>query len=180
MKTTIRAFVATVAATAAIGAHAATQGNVGATNSSGTSLITLEVGSLIVVKGLEDITLTTAGTPAGTDIATSGTLCVGGVGFSGYSIELDSTNGGADSAVYQLSNGTDTIDYLVAFDDDENSASGVSPTADGSIAGFTNLGTLGCTTDNAKLFVTVEAAEWESITDTTNLTDTLTVTVSGN
>jgi len=181
-KTALRALVAATALSCSLSALAASDGDVGSSNSSGTTEITLEVGNLIVVRNLKDIDLTTAGTAAGSDITGSETLCVGGLGFTGYTVQLDSTNGGASTGTYELGNGTDTITYQVAFDDDTASASGTAPDATtGSVATtFSNLGTLSCSADNARIFVTIPAAQWETISDTTNLTDTLTVTVAGS
>ncbi|MFC6980620.1 hypothetical protein [Microbulbifer taiwanensis] len=160
---------------------AASDGTVDSVSSTGTSEITLTVGNLIVARMFGDIGLTTDGATVGSPITQTEEICIGFLGFTGYTVQLDSANGTAGTGTYTLDNGTETISYDVAFDDDETAGSGTSPNGTGAVPGtFTNNGNLGCSSENARIFISIPAAQWEGISSTASFTDTLTVTVSGS
>lgn len=180
-KNFIRSLTAATALATSLSAFAATDGDVDSSSSTGTSVITLTVGNLIVARMFDDIGLSTTGATVGSDLTTTEEICVGGVGFTQYAVQLDSSNGGAGTGTYTLNNGSETINYLVGFDDDAAAASGASPDGTGAVpATFTNLGNLGCSSENARIFITIPTGTWEAISTTANFTDTLTVTVSGS
>lgn len=180
-KTVIRTLVAATALAASMSTLAASDGTVDSSSSTGTSDITLTVGNLIIARMFDDIALSTNGASVGSDITATEEICIGGLGFTGYTVQLDSSNGTAGTGTYTLDNGTEAISYNVAFDDDAAAASGTAPDGTGAVTGtFTNLGNLGCSTENARIFITIPAAQWEAIGSTDDFTDTLTVVISGS
>lgn len=180
-KTAFRSLIAATALATSMSTFAFSDGTVDSTSSTGTTDITLTVGNLIVARMFDDIALSTDGASVGSDITATEEICIGRIGFTGYTVQLDSTNSGANTGTYTLDNGTETISYNVAFDDDAAAASGTAPDATGAVpATFTNLSNLACSTENARIFITIPAAQWEAIGSTNDFTDTLTVIVSGS
>ncbi|WP_091389568.1 hypothetical protein [Microbulbifer marinus] len=187
MKTTIRTFAAFALAAAASGALAANDGNVATgvnAASQGDFQVNLNLGTAIVVKNLGDLTLDATTAVNGQPIVGREQICVGGVGFSSYSVDLVSTNGitggGAGATFgFQLNGSAQNLEYSASFADDTNlSSTGDSAdSSTGVVTGGSYLrnGTLGCTSDNAQVIVSVP--NWESATETT-YSDTLTVTVT--
>ncbi|WP_141398476.1 MULTISPECIES: hypothetical protein [Microbulbifer] len=182
MKTSIRAFVA---ATLAIGLNsslsaAPVQGTPGPSDSTGTFEITLGITKQIIVTSLADLPLPSG--VAGNPITGQEDICVGGIGFERYSIDLLSANGssgGTGTEPYELAGVNDSLPYTVEFlDNIDNSGTRYTPAADGSIADtFLRTQTLSCTTENARIYVTVLATDWESASSE-SYADTLTVTVT--
>ena len=148
-----------------------------------TFTVTVTIEARIVVTRLDDIPLTrpASNTQA---IAAREDICVGGAGFSQYKVKFSSQNGssgaGGGSYPFQL-NGNNTahsLPYAVAFAGTTTTTSGTDAASDGSVSGsFTRTADLNCSADNATIFVTIPASDWNSAIDT-NYTDTLSITVT--
>lgn len=144
-----------------------------------TITVQLNLPEIIDIRGLAG-TLTLAVDTA-TDInnptATGSTdFSVCGIGFSNYNVTLTSTNGGG-SGVYTLENTAgDSIAYSVAFNGSSVLSSGMVDQS----GGFAKDGGLGtCTTTNASLSASVDAADLDDADGTAadTYTDTLTIMV---
>jgi len=145
--------------------------------------INIALPAQIVVKRMDDIPLSR---PAGNSQAISQRedICVGGTGFSQYKVTFFSQNGstGAGGGAYPFqlngSNTTDTLPYYVAFTGNTAAPSGTSAASDGSVSGtFSRTGDLACSGDNATIFISIPASDWNAAIDT-HYTDTLSITVA--
>lgn len=188
MKQVIRSFSAMFLSIAAISATAATDGVVGGASSEGEIGISLTVNEAIIVKNLSDIDFTVDGsTAAGTDLIGRDTFCVGGIGFTDYSIEFESGTAGADSGFKLVGSApTVTMDYTVGFTTNTaDTESGTAPAGDGVMPGSFSLdGDLACAAtdtvadNNAQVVVTIPSDQWEAAAES-SYSDTLYVTVTG-
>lgn len=174
-----------LSATALTASAAPVQGDVDAVASEGSFDIILNVNSAIVVKMLDDMTLTVDGATPDAPIVDRENICVGGIGHTQYSVNLSSAQGGLNSGVFQLlgSGGTDTLNYNVAFANDIDSGSTGDTTSTGSgninASAYALADNLSCASgENAQVIVSVPAIEWQAAVDPT-YSDTLTITVSG-
>lgn len=167
-------------------ASAAVQGDVDDVASQGSIEIILNVNSAIVVKMLDDMTLTVDGATPDAPIVGRENICVGGIGHTLYTVNLSSTNGGSDTGVFQLlGDGTtpDTMNYNVAFAnnivDTETGDTIVASSGDIDASPYALADNLSCASgENAQVIVSVPAAEWQAAVDAV-YGDTLTVTVAG-
>lgn len=177
----IAAAVASTSFAISFGTHAASDGIAGSSSSSGNFDITLTVPTQIIVKNFADMALNTSGATLGNPIQGSEDICVGGIGFANYSVNLSSQNGstgGSGTAPFQLNGSGQNLPYSAAFINNTSSSSGTAADTSGDISGsFARNDNLNCGTDNARVFVSVAAADWESANET-SYSDTLTVTVT--
>lgn len=175
-----------LSATALTASAAPVQGDVDAVASEGSFDIILNVNSAIVVKMLDDMTLTVDGATPDAPIVGRENICVGGIGHTLYTVNLSSTNGGSDTGVFQLlGNGAtpDTMNYDVAFANDTDGGSTgdtiAAGTGDINASPYTLADNLSCASgENAQVIVSVPATEWQAAVDAV-YGDTLTVTVAG-
>ncbi|MGL6159372.1 hypothetical protein [Microbulbifer sp.] len=181
MRTTLRILAAASLAAVTFNSFAATDGTVGSSNSSGNFDITLTVPTQIIVKNFDDMALNTTGATLGNPIEGTEDICVGGIGFGNYSVSLSSQNGstgGSGTDPFQLNGVGQNLPYSAAFINNTSSTTGTAADTNGDITGsFARNGNLDCDTDNARVFVTIGATEWESAVET-SYSDTLTVTVT--
>ena len=142
--------------------------------------ISVTVPAMITVEDFNNIDLSSSIMP-GQPIERTEEFCVGGIGFAGYSVNLSSdsgSTGGAGSSPFQLNGEFDSLPYSVAFIDNINSGSGIAADANGNISGiFPRAEGLGCTSNNARVFIRVAAADWENAEES-SYTDILTITVT--
>ncbi|WP_078083138.1 hypothetical protein [Microbulbifer mangrovi] len=175
-----------LSATALTASATPVQGDVDDAASQGSFDIILNVNSAIVVKMLDDMTLTVDGATPDAPIVGRENICVGGIGHTQYTVNLSSTNGGLDTGVFQLlGNGTtpDTMNYNVAFANNViDTATGdtiVASSGDIDASPYALADNLSCASgENAQVIVSVPAAEWQAAVDAV-YGDTLTVTVAG-
>ena len=146
-----------------------------------TFTLSVVIPAQIVVKNIDDIELTPP-LDRSAPIEQEEPLCIGGYGFSRFVVRFSSDNGstgGSGAFPFQL-NGTTSghgLPYSVAFINDLTSATGVAAASDGSVTGaFNRRSDLQCANDNARILVSLTAADWTSATDT-NYQDTLRITV---
>jgi len=143
--------------------------------------ITLEVEPSITIRNLGDIDLSNSGITLGQAIKGSEDFCVGGIGFSNYTVNLSSSNGstgGGGSSSYELGGSSENIPYAVTFSDDLSGTSGIAPSGLGDVPGsFPRKTDETCLTDNARVYITVSPSDWENANEPF-YTDVLTVTVS--
>ncbi|AWF80070.1 hypothetical protein BTJ40_04130 [Microbulbifer sp. A4B17] len=143
--------------------------------------IELEVEPSITIRNLGDVDLSNSGTLFGQSIEGSEDFCVGGIGFSSYTVNLSSANGstgGGGSNAYELGGSSEQIPYSVAFSDNLGATSGVSPGSLGDVPGsFSRTEDESCLSDNARIYISVAPSDWENASEPF-YTDVLTVTVS--
>ncbi|WP_444892851.1 hypothetical protein ACJJIE_20960 [Microbulbifer sp. TRSA001] len=143
--------------------------------------IVLDVEPNIAIRNLGDIDLSNSGTLFGQAIEGSEDFCVGGIGFSGYTVNLSSANGstgGSGSSAYELGGNSEQIPYSVAFSDNLAATSGISPDSQGDISGsFSRTSDENCLSDNARIYISIAPSDWENAGEPL-YTDALTVTVS--
>lgn len=180
-RTVFRTLAAASLATAAANGLAAQDGVAGSNSSSGNFDITLTVPTQIIVKNFDDMALTTTGATLGDAITGTEEFCVGGIGFASYSVNLESQNGstgGSGSAPFQLNGSGQNLPYAAAFVNNTTSTTGDDADTNGDVPGsFPRAGNLACATDNARVIVSIDSADWESAVET-SYSDTLTVTVA--
>ena len=168
-----RLAVGGVIAAAATTAHAATDGTTGFT-STGDLLITLTVNNEVKISNLADIDL---GVFGGTDVSGTSPACVYRNGLPGGAYNITATGSGAGNA-FELTDGTDIVDYAVEFDDGSGFSGLTTGVALGS-SGATNADddcfTAGA--DNAAVRVTVTAAD-AAVLPASVYTGTLTLLVA--
>jgi hypothetical protein len=183
MHTALRALAAASLATLSLNVSAATNPTGPSTSgsSNGDFDITLTVEEQIIVTNFDDMDLFTNTATLGQPIEGYENICVGGIGFANYGVNLSSDNGstgGAGATPFQLNGSTQNLEYTASFINNTSSTSGTSADASGDISGsFPRASTVACATDNARVIVAVAAADWESATEA-SYTDTLTVTVT--
>ncbi|WP_444932195.1 hypothetical protein ACJJIF_10655 [Microbulbifer sp. SSSA002] len=143
--------------------------------------IVLEVEPSIAIRNLGDIDLSNSGIVFGQAIEGREDFCIGGIGFSGYTVNLSSANGstgGAGSSAYTLGGNSEQIPYSVAFSDNLAATSGLSPDSLGDIpASFSRGADESCLSDNARIYISIAPSDWENAGEPF-YTDILTVTVS--
>ncbi|WP_444939958.1 hypothetical protein ACJJI3_12700 [Microbulbifer sp. ZKSA004] len=147
-----------------------------ADSASASSDITLSFTPTIEITRVENLTI--ADPTLGTDAVGTEDFCVGGLGFSTYSITFDSNDGENDTE-FTLTDGTNNVPYSVGFD---NSTSGTftTVTEGDALTGQTrNIASCG-SSDNARFQITVANSAWETATvlNGTTYTDTLLITVA--
>lgn len=142
--------------------------------------ISLTVLPRIIVKNFNDVNLSAAAVTPGQPIEGYEDICVGGI-FTNYTVMLSSdsgSTGGSGSSPFQLNGVSQNLPYTAAFIDNTSSTSGITADASGNISGsFPRAGDESCNSDNARIIVSVAAADWESANET-SYSDTLTVTVT--
>ncbi|MEW5249322.1 hypothetical protein [Microbulbifer discodermiae] len=177
----ICSLTAAMAAMTSVSTSAANDGVAGSSSSSGDFDITLNVPTQIIVKNFNNMLLDTTAATLGAPIVGTEDICVGGIGFASYSVNLSSQNGssgGVGSDPFQLNGTSQNLPYTAAFIDNVANSTGTGADVNGDITGsFARNGNLDCQSDNARVFVTVDAAVWESANET-SYSDTLTVTVT--
>ena len=115
-------------------AYAATQGTIGAT-STGAVSISVVLGTLARVTSLDDISF---GTWSGTgDLSVADDICVW---VSGGGYEVTAEGNGTGNA-FELTNGSDTINYTVKWDDVAGSTSGSTMTSGSTLGSQTSSAT---------------------------------------
>lgn len=181
MRITLCILAATCLTAATFHSFAATDGIADSSDSSGNFEINLTVPTQIIVKNFDDMDLNTDGATLGNTIEGTEDICVGGIGFGNYSVGLSSLNGstgGPGSDPFQLNGTAQNLPYSAAFVDSTSSTNGTAADTNGDISGsFPRAGNLNCNTDNARVFVTIAAADWASANEI-SYSDTLTVTVT--
>ncbi|WP_444932201.1 hypothetical protein ACJJIF_10685 [Microbulbifer sp. SSSA002] len=143
----------------------------------GSSDITLNFTESVSVMNVGNVTITDPST--GTNATSIEPFCISGVGFSTFEITFESNDTNNDT-VFELTNGTNTVDYTVGFD---NSLVGSFTTASEGIAmtGQTLNGVASdCSSDNARFEITIANADWENSTTQSGsgYADTLLITVT--
>ncbi|MGL6159374.1 hypothetical protein [Microbulbifer sp.] len=142
--------------------------------------VNLTVPTRIIVKNFNDMPLDTVTATPGNPIEGYEDICVGGVGFANYTVNLASTNGstgGSGTFPFQLNGVSQNLPYTSEFIDNTSSTSGFSPDANGDISQpFPRTGNENCTVDNARVIISIAAADWGSANET-SYTDTVRVTV---
>jgi hypothetical protein len=152
----------------------ATDGTPGAT-STGTLSLSVTVPNIIVIRDVTDPA--PANFDGSTDIDFSDSVCVGTNGAAGYTITATSVN--TTSTNFELVNGTDTVQYNVAWANSSGATSGTAFGTSGATQNF-NAGpvsNIGCATTNATAVITVPAANLQAVPAQT-YTDTLNLTVA--
>jgi hypothetical protein len=143
--------------------------------------INLAVPTRIIVKNFDDMDLFTNTASLDQPIEGYENICVGGIGFANYTVNLSSENGstgGSGSFPFQLNGASQNLPYTAEFINNTSSTIGIPPDANGDISqAFPRAGNENCTTDNARVIVSIAAASWESANET-SYTDKLTVTVT--
>lgn len=181
-KMTIRTLAVAALAAASLNTFAANDGTVGSSSSSGDFDITLTVATQIVATNFDDMPLDTASATLGNPIEGFEDICVGGIGFANYSVNLASTNGvsggGSGSNDFQLNGSSQDLPYTASFIDNTSSTSGTAADSAGDVAGsFARTSNVACASDNARVIVSIDSADWETATEA-SYSDTLTVTVT--
>lgn len=188
MKNIFRTLIAIGTLGLALTANAQTSNPASATagSSSGDSLITLTLTPFIFVNNFNDIDLTAS---ANGDVFESDNLCVGGFGYSEYSVAFGSDNGTADAAtptagtLLLSDGGSDEIAYSVGFAKGASAVTADETSTDGAMTNHFARDPGDTITlcqgggENATLFVYVAATDWQEA-EGTSYTDTLTVQVS--
>jgi len=156
-----------------LGAHAA-DGTPG-TTSTGTMALSVIVPNIIVIRDVADPAPATF--DGVTDVDFTDSVCVGTNGAAGYSITATSANG--TGGAFQLTDGTNTVNYNVAW---ANSSGATSGTAFGTSGATQNYGAgpvsnIACAATNATAVITVPAANLQAVPAAT-YTDTLSLTVA--
>jgi len=162
-----------VAVMIAANGFAATQGTVGAT-STGDLDISLTIVDEVRISNLVDITL---GTFLGADLGGSSPACVFRSGTGNYEITATG-DGGTGSDEFALTDGTNSVDYTVAYDDGSGAvlvSSGTPLT--GQTGGDPASDTCAGTGDNGTIAVNVLASDMEGL-PAGAYTGTLTLTVA--
>ena len=146
--------------------------------------IELTVEPRITIVGLGPIDLDNTSVSIGQAIKGVEDFCVGGQGFSQYTVNLSSRNGstGAGSgSPYQLiptSGSSERIPYTATFSENLSDNTGAAPDSLGNLAGtFDRKANEACLADNARIIVTVSAGDWENAQESTYV-DVLTVMVT--
>ncbi|MCO1335692.1 hypothetical protein MO867_15250 [Microbulbifer sp. OS29] len=141
--------------------------------------ISLQFTEVIDVANVGNVQIQDPGT--GTNATAIEDFCVAGTGFSTFEISFESDDGNNDT-VFELTDGTNNVDYAVGFD---NSTGGAftNVTEGTPIIGQTlNDIAADCTSvaDNARFQITILNADWENATilSGSNYTDVLTITVT--
>ncbi|WHI50498.1 hypothetical protein P3339_18965 [Microbulbifer sp. MLAF003] len=149
-----------------------------AASDSQSSDIELKFNATIDIDGVENISIED---PALDTDATGGDgFCVGGFGFSTFSITFESNDGKNDDE-FSLINSDESqkVTYSVGFD---NSTSGsFTNVTEGAALGNQTRKNASCTgTDNARFQITVANDDWQTpnVLDGTSYTDTLLITVA--
>ncbi|WP_444942749.1 hypothetical protein ACJJIK_10880 [Microbulbifer sp. ZKSA006] len=141
------------------------------------SEITLSFTPSIEITRVDNVAI--ADPALGTDAVGIEDFCVGGLGFSTYSITFESNDTNNDSEFSLTDDGTNHIPYSVGFD---NSTSGTFTTvvAGDALTGQSrNIASCG-SSDNARFQITVANSDWEtsSVLNGTSYSDILTITVA--
>ena len=146
--------------------------------------IEITVEPRIALVGLGPIDLDNTSIPTGQAIKGMEDFCVGGQGFSQYTVTLSSRNGSTGSgsgAPYQLiptSGSGERIPYAATFSDNLSDSTGATPDSLGNVAGaFDRSSNEACLADNARIIVTVAAGDWENAQESAYV-DVLTVMVT--
>ncbi len=162
-----------VLAAAATGGFAATQGSTGFT-STGDLDISLTVNDEVKISNLVDINLAPF---SGTDVTGTSDACIYANGGGEY--QITATGSGAANA-FQLTDGTNSVNYSVSYDDGTGAsslASGVALLRTNAAEDDDDCVTLG--DDNATIDVTVAAAD-ASVLPAATYSGTLTLLVAPN
>lgn len=147
---------ASILASGVVGsAYAATQGTIGAT-STGAVSISVVLGTLARITDLDDITF---GTWSGTgDLSVADDVCVW-VSGGGYAITAE---GSGTGNAFELTNGSETINYSVKWDDIAGSTTGTSMTSGSQLGSQTSAATTtDCSGGSMTATVQVDIAEAE-------------------
>ncbi|AWF80072.1 hypothetical protein BTJ40_04140 [Microbulbifer sp. A4B17] len=141
------------------------------------SVITLSFTTSIEITRVDDLEIEDPA--SGTSAEGIEDFCVGGIGFSTYSVTFESTNGDATDPFKLTDGGTTSIPYSVGFD---NSTSGSFTTVtEGTPLTGQSRNVAACASDdNARFQVTINNSDWETATvlNGTSYSDTLTITVA--
>ncbi|MCK7598421.1 hypothetical protein M0G74_14165 [Microbulbifer sp. CAU 1566] len=149
-------------------------------------IVAITVAPTLQLKSLGPVDLSNAGIAPGQPLSKTEDFCVGGAGFSEFTVNLSSLNGssGAGGGIYPYTligqSSGEQLSYSVAFTDDFSDQVGTEPTSSGDITTpYLLKGDADCSSDTARIIVTVEATEWGKAVDSI-YTDILTVTVTSN
>ncbi|WP_160154400.1 hypothetical protein [Microbulbifer sp. ALW1] len=149
-----------------------------------TFVVSMSVTPTLQLAGLGPVDLSNSGIASGQPLSKSEDFCVGGAGFSEFTVNLSSLNGstGAGGGTYPYTlvgqSSGEQLSYSVAFTDDLSDQVGTEPTSSGDITTRYPLkGNADCTADTARIIVTVMSTEWSKAADAI-YTDILTVTVT--
>ncbi|MCO1335688.1 hypothetical protein MO867_15230 [Microbulbifer sp. OS29] len=172
-KTVVRSLFAAVTAGALLTASAVSM----AASDSASSDITLSFTPTIEITRVDNLGI--ANPTLGTDAIGSEDFCVGGLGFSTYSITFASNDGENDTEFSLTDDGTNHVPYSVGFD---NSLSGTfnTVTAGDALQDQSRNASSCGSSDNARFQVTVANSDWENATilNGTSYSDTLLITVA--
>lgn len=178
MKPFVRYLIAASIAVAAVNANA----QVTSAQSADTDItVSLTLPQLIELEGLNDIAID-ASSFLGANATGSDNFCVGGYGYSTYSIQFDSAN--ANGTQFRMIDGAATpsyVNYNVDFANDLTSISHLSAESGVALTGNERgVSNIACATsgENRQLLVTVLQADWENANALSTFSDTLTVTVT--
>ncbi|WP_226662992.1 hypothetical protein [Microbulbifer aggregans] len=178
MKPLVRFLIAGSIAIAAINANA----QVTSAQSADTDItVSLTLPQLIELEGLNDITID-AGSFLGANATGSDDFCVGGYGYSTYSIQFDSAN--ASGTQFRMADSGTTpsyVNYNVDFANDLGSVSHIPAESGVALTGNERgVANIACATsgENRQLLVTVLQSDWENANALSTFSDTLTVTVT--
>lgn len=187
-RTALRSLIAASLTLASLSATAATNPSAATPNSSqGDITITLSLVPHVIITGLDDMNINATGSE---DITQTDNICIGGSGFSSFTVSFASQNGNAslgspsatDPFLLVDSGTSESIPYSVAFANSAGAATADETSIDGTLSttftrqsGATAAHCLGGG-ENATLFVNIAAADWQGV-DGSAFTDTLTVMV---
>jgi hypothetical protein len=171
--------LAVSALTGSVAVNAATQGSVG-TSSTGTLDVSILVPDLVLVNGLDDVSLTYA--PGGGAVVASEPFCIWATPGTLYTLSISSVTP-TSSTTFEAQGAAASVAYTVDFDDEiagaawESVTEGV--TLDNGAAGYAAASgaTPGCVTDNARLRITAAEAGNLDSADAGVYLDTLTLLV---
>ncbi|WP_444888094.1 hypothetical protein [Microbulbifer sp. JMSA008] len=139
--------------------------------------IALKIQPKIYIKQLDDIFLSNMGVSPGQDIVGHEDFCVGGSGFSQYSVSL-SSSGGISAGAFVLTGISEHMPYIASFSDNIHRSPPSIPGASGRIPGlFNRSAPEECLSNNARITITVPSPFWERANES-KYTDVLTVTVT--
>lgn len=144
----------------------AADGTPGAT-STGTMALSVTVPNIVVIRDVTDPA--PAIFDGSTDVDFTDSVCVGTNGAAGYNVTATSTN--TVSTNFELTDGTDVVQYNVAW---ANSSGAVAGTAFGN-SGLTQnfaagpVSNIGCAATNATVVITVPAANLQAVPASTYL-----------
>lgn len=135
---------------------AADQGQLG-TNSNASVDITLTLGLLTRVTGLNDFAF---GSWSGGDLSANDNLCIGVYGTTQYRVSATGDGDGSDINAFALTNGADFLPYRVFFNDQTGTAGQIELSSTSALLGQSATGSFfnlfGCFNENANIDLLIE------------------------